>query len=184
MNKVIIGLYNFIKYRKIMSTVLISRETKIFNFKNILFSKNIIIGRYCILKPTEKSKIKICEGVNIGPRCILNADNFILIEKNVIIAPNVFISDHDHQYRDVNVAIKFQGTTKNDGIIKIGEDSWIGTNSVIVGNVIIGKHVIIGANSLVNKNIPDYCVAVGNPAKNIKRYDNKLCKWIKEGGEK
>ena len=47
----------------------------------------------------------------------------------------------------------------------------IGINAVIVGNVKIGKHCVIGANSVVTKDVPDYCVAVGSPAKVIKRIE-------------
>ena len=48
-----------------------------------------------------------------------------------------------------------------------------GINVVIVGNVKIGKHCVIGANSVVTKDIPDYCVAVGSPARVIKNICNK-----------
>lgn len=55
----------------------------------------------------------------------------------------------------------------------------IGKNVVIVGNVTIGKHCIIGANSVVNSNIPDYCVAVGNSAKVVKKYNFDKEEWEK-----
>ena len=51
----------------------------------------------------------------------------------------------------------------------IGDDTWIGTNVVIAGTVEIGKHCVIGANSVVTHDIPDYSVAVGCPAKVIKK---------------
>lgn len=52
--------------------------------------------------------------------------------------------------------------------VTIGDGSYIGINSVIVGNVKIGKHCVIGANSVVTKDVPSYCVAVGSPARVIK----------------
>lgn len=58
-------------------------------------------------------------------------------------------------------------------MVLIGDGSYIGINTVIVGNVKIGKHCVIGANSVVTKDVPDYSVAVGIPArviKNIKNY--------------
>lgn len=54
-------------------------------------------------------------------------------------------------------------------MVSIGEGSYIGINAVIVGNVKIGKHCVIGANSVVTKDVPDYCVAVGSPARVIKK---------------
>ena len=47
--------------------------------------------------------------------------------------------------------------------------------------VTIGKNSVIGANSVVTKDIPDYCVAVGAPAKVIKKYDFESGKWLKVG---
>lgn len=54
--------------------------------------------------------------------------------------------------------------------VSIGDGSYIGINTVIVGNVKIGKHCVIGANSVVTKDVPDYCVAVGSPVKIVKKY--------------
>lgn len=92
--------------------------------------------------------------------------------------PNVFISDYNHKYQNINVPINQQGETVYSSGIRISEDSWIGTNTVIVGNVKVGKHCVIGANSFVNHNIPDYSVAVGSPAKVVKKYDFVKNKWI------
>lgn len=52
--------------------------------------------------------------------------------------------------------------------ITINDDVWIGANAVIAAGVTIGKHCVIGAGSVVTKDVPDYSVAVGNPAKVIK----------------
>ncbi len=48
-----------------------------------------------------------------------------------------------------------------------------------MGNVKVGKHCVIGANSVVIKDIPDYCVAVGNPARIVKILDVKNGQWVK-----
>ena len=52
-----------------------------------------------------------------------------------------------------------------------------------MGNVKIGKHCVIGANSVVNNNIPDYCVAVGNPSRIVKTFDVKTGQWVKVDGK-
>lgn len=72
-------------------------------------------------------------------------------------------------------------TPKADGSpnLVIGDGTWIGTNVVIVGNIHIGKNCVIGANSVVTKDIPDYSVAVGIPAKVIRKYDFEKKEWIK-----
>lgn len=61
--------------------------------------------------------------------------------------------------------------------VHIGDGSWLGTHVVIAGNITIGKHCVIGANSVVTKDIPDYSVAVGIPAKVVKRYNFDTKCW-------
>lgn len=121
--------------------------------------------------------IEIKEGSNIGRRAVISATNKIVIGKNVLLGPNVYISDHGHEYRDINIPIINQGITSIDNEIIIGDGSWLGMNSVIVGNVKIGANCVIGANSFVNKEIPDYSVAVGSPAKIIKMFDTISNDW-------
>jgi acetyltransferase-like isoleucine patch superfamily enzyme len=54
--------------------------------------------------------------------------------------------------------------------VKIGDGSWLGYGTVVLPGVTIGKHVVVGANSVVTHDIPNYSVAVGVPAKVIKRF--------------
>ena len=61
-----------------------------------------------------------------------------------------------------------QGIVQRGQKVSIGVGSYIGINAVIVVNMKIGKHCVIGDNSVVTKDVPDYCVAVGSPAKVIK----------------
>lgn len=108
----------------------------------------------------------------------------IVLGKKVLLAPNVFINDVQHKFEDVSVPIIDQGLLlieREDDLpnIYIGDESWLGVNVVVVGNVHIGKHCVIGSNSVVKGNIPDYSVAVGIPARVIKRYDEKCKKWIR-----
>jgi acetyltransferase-like isoleucine patch superfamily enzyme len=85
------------------------------------------------------------------------------IGSNVAIGPGVKIFTHDtafHQISEGAVPIKF-------GYVTIGDNSWIGANSV-VANCIIGKHCIIAPNTLVNRNVPDYSLVMGVPGEVVK----------------
>lgn len=95
----------------------------------------------------------------------------------VVLAQNIVLSGLNHNYMDIDKPISKQGVNTK-GII-IDDETWIGANCVITAGVHIGKHVIIAAGSVVTKSIPDYSVAVGNPAKVIKRYDFDKKEWIK-----
>jgi len=96
------------------------------------------------------------------------------LEKNVGTAYNVFITDSSHEYDDISKTI--WNRTKFIGAVIIGENTLIGSNVCIFGAK-IGRHCVIGANSVVTKDIPDYSVAVGSPARIIKKYNFKTKKW-------
>ena len=93
------------------------------------------------------------------------------------IGQHAFVSGFNHCYQDVNINIKFQDLERK--IVVIEEDTYIGANSVILAGVHIGKHCQIGAGSVGTKDIPDYSIAVGNPARVIKRYDFQQQEWTR-----
>ena len=113
--------------------------------------------------------VRIGKGSEIGERCRISIANSLEIGEKVLLSPNVYITDCDHEYRNVDIPIIDQGIVQKGQKVSIGDGSYIGINAVIVGNVKIGKHCAIGANSVVTKDVLDYCVAVGSPAKVIKK---------------
>lgn len=113
--------------------------------------------------------VRIGKGSEIGERCRISIVNSLDIGEKVLLSPNVYITDCDHEYRNVDVSVIDQGIVQKGQKVSIGEGSYIGINTVIVGIVKIGKHCVIGANSVVTKDVPDYCVAVGSPAKVIRK---------------
>ena len=116
------------------------------------------------------------EGTYIGHFSHIYCTRKIIVEDNVLIADKVYISDNTHGYENINIPIKCQPIIQRREVI-IGEGSWLGENVCVIGAK-IGKHCVIGANSVVTKDIPDYCIAVGIPAKVIKRYDFEKKQWI------
>ena len=125
----------------------------------------------------EKSKLIIEDGVNIGNFNHIYATQSIIIRKNVLTADKIYISDNLHGYENIYTPIIKQPIVQKKEV-EIGEGSWLGENVCIIG-ASIGKHCIVGANSVVTKDIPDYCVIVGAPAKIVKRYCFEEQKWKK-----
>ena len=115
----------------------------------------------------EKVRIGI-GSVVIGP---------VTFGNRVGLGQHVFICGFNHVYTDGERDSNEQGLCKKP--IVIHEDSHIGANSVIVAGVHIGKRCQIGAGSVVTKDIPDFSIAVGNPAKVIKRYNHQTKLWEK-----
>ncbi|MEC1305749.1 MULTISPECIES: acyltransferase [Lysinibacillus] len=126
------------------------------------------IGAYAI----NCSNIKLGKNVVIRPNCMLIAGSSgrIVIENDVLIAPGVNIFVSNHLYGDINLPINQQGFTKEKDVI-VKEGSWIGANAIILPGITIGKNAVVAAGSVVNKDVPDYTVVAGVPAKKIKKYN-------------
>lgn len=122
-------------------------------------------------------KLIIEDGCTIGNFNHIYATKSIILHNSVLTADKVYISDNLHDYRDINIPIKDQPIVQKN-CVEIGEGSWLGENVCVIGAK-IGKHCVIGANSVVTKDIPDFCVAVGAPAKVIKHYDFNKKLWVK-----
>jgi acetyltransferase-like isoleucine patch superfamily enzyme len=142
-------------------------------FSNVHISEGAWLLSYDLLNC--QSRIKIKRGSYIGRYFHLVAVNEIEIGENVLIADKVYISDNVHGYEDIASPIIRQKIISK-GNVRIGDDSWIGENVCIIG-ASVGKHSVIGANSVVTRNIPDFCVAVGAPAKVIKKFNFNTNKW-------
>ena len=138
-----------------------------FNFYN-QDSKSIVFG----------DNVQLNDYVHIG------AVGNVSIGNNVLIASRVFISDHDHGFYGESDRHDSPDTIPVErelsfSPIKIEDNVWIGDNVSVLKGVTIGKGAVIGANSVVTKDIPKYCIAVGSPAKIIKKYNFKTKKWEK-----
>lgn len=116
------------------------------------------------------SNISIGKNVIVRPGTMLFADDFekIVIQDNVMMGAGVHFYVNNHKFNRIDIPIIDQGYYPSEGII-IKNGAWIGANAIILPGVTIGINSVIGAGSIVTKSIPDYCIAVGNPAKVIKR---------------
>lgn len=116
------------------------------------------------------SQIHIGDNVVIRPNSMLFADEFaeIIIEDNVMIGSGVHFYVNNHRYDDIERPIISQGYYPSKNII-IKEGAWVGANSILLPGVVVGRNSVIGAGSIVTKDITDFCIAVGNPAKIIKK---------------
>jgi acetyltransferase-like isoleucine patch superfamily enzyme len=118
----------------------------------------------------------------IGNRVTATADlqivsvKEVVIEDDVMFASNIHINDSLHGYENADQPYKYQPLTQIAPIC-IRHGCWIGQNTIILPGVTIGELTIIGANSLVNCDIPARCIAVGSPARIIKRWNEKKQRW-------
>ncbi|NLS13530.1 acetyltransferase [Vibrio sp. SM6] len=114
--------------------------------------------------------------VHIG--CVQN----VTIGSDVLIASKVFISDHNHGlYDDSSVDVLELPSVRplSCSAVTIGNRVWIGENVSVLPGVSIGDNSIIGAGSVVTSNIPDFSIAVGAPARVVKKFDLVNKRWEK-----
>ncbi len=104
--------------------------------------------------------------------CYYQAINGIEIGEGTIWSYNCSFISSNHSYADLSMHLKSKG-------IKIGKNVWLGSNCVVLPSVSIGDFAIVGAGSVVTKNIPNYSIAVGNPAKVIAKRCPKCLNKIK-----
>jgi acetyltransferase-like isoleucine patch superfamily enzyme len=117
---------------------------------------------------SRRGNIFINEGSIISSNCGINTEeSSVKIGKDVLIAPGVDVMDRDHIFSNKRLPIKFQGHISKP--VEIGDNCWLGVKVTVLKGVKIGKGSLIGANSVVTKNIPPYSIAVGAPAKVIKK---------------
>ena len=112
--------------------------------------------------------------VSIGDRTLIGRGSHIVghfcieIGDDIQTGPYVYITDQNHVYRDPDVPIGAQWPVESS--VHIGSGSWLGTGVVVLPGSRIGRNVAVGAGSVVTGELPDHCVAVGSPAKVVKRY--------------
>lgn len=159
------------------------------NKKYIKIGKNFTAGFGCRIEafPVDEhigdTCIKIGENVQINDYVHIGAVGSITIGNNVLMASKIYISDHNHgSYDDFISDHPMSIPIERESICKpvfIGDNVWIGESVCILPGVTIGKGCVIGALSVVTKDIPDYSIAVGSPAKVVKKYDFEINKWIR-----
>lgn len=155
---------------------------RLYNPENISIGNNTYINEMAWLSAIPLTGASSCT-LSIGHNCRIGdfshifATESIEIKDEVLIANNVYIADNAHNYSDINIPVHRQNILQLKKVV-IGYGSWLGEHVCVIG-ASVGNHSVIGANSVVTKDIPDYCVAVGAPARVVKRYDFDNKCWRK-----
>ena len=129
----------------------IGKRTYLNGLENISFKDNVYISTDSKILTSEKTKIKI--------------GNYVMIANNVMILGG------NHNISRTDIPMMLQGKGKEGDII-IEDDVWIGAGSIILTGVTIGKGSVVAAGSVVTKDVAEYTIVGGNPAKFIKKRVN------------
>jgi acetyltransferase-like isoleucine patch superfamily enzyme len=165
------------------------------------------VGRHTFIDPTVHvtgwRAIRVGHHTMIGGGSWLNVNNRALDEKQIVIGNNCYVGfrnfftsgrlielgdyvmtgvdckflGSDHVMKDPYAPYITTGTT-HDSVMRIGDNVWLGAGVAVLGSVDIGRGSVIGAGALVTKSIPPFSVAIGNPARVVRRFDFARGAWI------
>lgn len=131
----------------------------------MILGENVYIEKYCNIECVG-GNITIGDNTYMNMRSNIISLDGITIGEMCILGPGIGIYDHNHKYINYNITIRKQGyETKR---IVLGNNIWLGTNSIVTKGILISDNCVIGANSAVTKNIEKSGVYCGIPCKLVK----------------
>lgn len=176
------------KFRKLGSKVMIEKPVKLHSgLATVEIGDNTTILKYSRIQTYPNSVFNENNGtIYIGENCYIGfnltllsgPDASINIGNNVLIASNVIITNINHG-TDPEDHIEYMDQKLVTQSVSIEDGCWVGENVCILPGVTIGKKSIVGAASVVTRSIPPYSIAVGNPARIIKKYNFESHFWEK-----
>jgi acetyltransferase-like isoleucine patch superfamily enzyme len=145
---------------------------------------DVIVGPYCTLSagvvpghvPDHDPGGTIGDGVLVGRGSGIVGHRSVTIGDGVFTGHHVYVTDANHGYEDVHETIGRQFAAPRP--VVVGAGSWLGHGSIVLPGATVGEHVAVGAGAVVTGDLPSYSVAVGNPARVVKRYDAERDEWI------
>ncbi|ASY76565.1 DapH/DapD/GlmU-related protein [Pectobacterium polaris] len=146
--------------------------------KRISCGKRVRIFPGLRIETHNEGVVTIQDNVGIAQNVHITSAGSLIIGSGTIINANVFVTNIDHVYTDINLPVSDQGFKVSDTYI--GSNCFIGIGAAIQAGSILGDHCIVGANAVVRGKFPAYSVIVGAPARIVKRYDHDKKRWVKE----
>jgi acetyltransferase-like isoleucine patch superfamily enzyme len=116
------------------------------------------------------ARVRIGAGSFLNLGVMVAAEDLVEIGEHCMLANGCFVSDANHRHDDPDRPITWQGF-QSKGPTRIGDNCWLGANVVVTSGVTIGERCVIGANSVVTHDIAPFSIAVGLPAKTIRRVE-------------
>ena len=165
-----------LRFQSIGSYSYIGKPVYIRNPKNIKIGSHVRIYPGARMETEGKGVIEIENNVAIGQNFhITSGQERLVIKRDTTILGNVFITNIDHDYREIGIHVMDQNEEVTTTYI--GENCFIGYGAAIQAGTVLGKQCVVGANSVVRGIFPDYSVIAGAPGRIVKRYNKANRIW-------
>ena len=132
----------------------------------ISLGSDVIVSRSCVIQ-SKTAPVEIGSKADIGCNVVITASGSVSIGRSVLIAANCYIGGGRYVTERTDIPMMEQGLY-TQGPVVIEDDVWLGAGATVLDGVRIGKGCVVGAGAVVTKDLPDYAIAVGTPAKVIK----------------
>jgi acetyltransferase-like isoleucine patch superfamily enzyme len=144
------------------------------NAHQMLRQGRLEIGRGTVLESgvtvqSAKGRVRLGQRVYLSRGVTVGVVDLVEIGDFALVGPGCYITDADHRFEDPLLPVPDQGMTVK-GPTVIEDNVWLGANVVVTSGVRIGKRSVIGANSVVTRDIPEFSIAAGIPAKVVARH--------------
>ncbi|MEJ2617962.1 MAG: acyltransferase, partial [Ignavibacteriaceae bacterium] len=131
--------------------------------KGFVIEDQVIINRNCMLL-AKTGHIKLGKRTSLGANSVVVSMSGVELGEAVLTAGNCYLSAGSYKFENLEVPVMDQEAFSKGPII-VGKNSWLGTGVTVLDGVKIGDSAVIGAGAVVNKDIPDFAIAIGLPAK-------------------
>lgn len=135
----------------------------VFHPENISLGRNVYVGHQSILKGYYKSQLVIGDETWIGQQCFMHAGGGLTIGSRVGIGPAVKILTSEHEEAGRDVPVLFAPVA--GAPVTIADDADIGIGAILLPGVTVGRGAVVGAGAVVTRDVPEYAVVAGSPAR-------------------
>jgi acetyltransferase-like isoleucine patch superfamily enzyme len=143
----------------------IHRSASIPKAANIHIDPTSFVGEGVIIRRDE-GPVNIGPHAQIGPYSVIFAGGGVEIGARVMVGPHVTFASGNHDFRQLDDPMRF-AVAVSRGPIVVGDDAWIGAGVCILDGIRVGRGAVVGAGAVVTKDVPDFAIAVGVPARVI-----------------
>lgn len=142
------------------------------NVLEMLLEQRLDLGPHVYFEPgvwlvSQSGRISIGAGTLMNLNVMVAALERVEIGAHCMLANGCLVTDADHRFDDPDRPVPWQGF-RSKGPTVIGDNVWMGANTIVTSGVRIGRRSVIGAGSVVTHDIPEFSIAVGSPAQTVK----------------